>query len=116
VITAIIHISTTPTVYLHRSDEAVLADIRDQIHATLDPPPRGHSLHERTIDANEEALHRTRDDVVILGAGWRMCRRDPRRPRRVVGVWVPKTGSLSWRSAQRSAAAPHLVGLHGEPA
>lgn len=35
VITAIIHISTTATVYLHRSDEAVLADIRDQIHATL---------------------------------------------------------------------------------
>ena len=37
VITAIIHISTTATVYLHRSDEAVLADIRDQIHATLGP-------------------------------------------------------------------------------
>ncbi|MFL5998005.1 MAG: TetR/AcrR family transcriptional regulator [Streptomyces sp.] len=35
VIIAIIHISTTATVYLHRSDEAVLADIRDQIHATL---------------------------------------------------------------------------------
>ena len=37
VITAIIHISTTATVYLHRSDEAVLADIRDQIHASLAP-------------------------------------------------------------------------------
>ena len=37
VITAIIHISTTATVYLHRSNEAVLADIRDQIHATLAP-------------------------------------------------------------------------------
>jgi len=40
VITAIIHISTTATVYLHRSDEAVLADIRDQIHATLAPHHR----------------------------------------------------------------------------
>ncbi|MCX4706725.1 TetR/AcrR family transcriptional regulator [Streptomyces sp. NBC_01352] len=37
VITAIIHISTTATMYLHRSDEAVLADIRSQIHATLVP-------------------------------------------------------------------------------
>ena len=35
VVTAIIHISTTATVYLHRSDEAVLADIRDQIHVSL---------------------------------------------------------------------------------
>jgi len=35
VITAIIHISTTAAVYLHRTDEAVLADIRDLIHATL---------------------------------------------------------------------------------
>ncbi|MFJ4813888.1 TetR/AcrR family transcriptional regulator [Streptomyces sp. NPDC088801] len=40
VITAIIHLSTTATVYLHHSDEAVLADIRDQIHATLAP---GHA-------------------------------------------------------------------------
>jgi AcrR family transcriptional regulator len=40
VITAIIHISTTATLYLHRSDEAVLADIRDQIHATLAPHHR----------------------------------------------------------------------------
>ncbi|MFJ9713236.1 TetR/AcrR family transcriptional regulator [Streptomyces sp. NPDC101234] len=40
VITAIIHLSTTATVYLHRSDEAVLADIRDQIHATLAPRQR----------------------------------------------------------------------------
>ncbi|MFD9324626.1 TetR/AcrR family transcriptional regulator [Streptomyces sp. NPDC060065] len=40
VITAIIHISTTATLYLHRSDDAVLADIRDQIHATLAPRHR----------------------------------------------------------------------------
>ncbi|SEC42401.1 DNA-binding transcriptional regulator, AcrR family [Streptomyces sp. 3213] len=40
VITAIIHISTTATVHLHRSNEAVLADIRDQIHATLAPHHR----------------------------------------------------------------------------
>ncbi|MEV0635927.1 TetR/AcrR family transcriptional regulator [Streptomyces sp. NPDC050619] len=40
VITAIIHISTTATVYLHRSDEAVLADIRGQLHATLVPRHR----------------------------------------------------------------------------
>jgi hypothetical protein len=40
VITAIIHISTTAIVYLHRSDEAVLADIRDQIHNTLAPRRR----------------------------------------------------------------------------
>jgi AcrR family transcriptional regulator len=40
VITAIIHISTTATVYLHRSDEAVLTDIRDQIRATLAPHHR----------------------------------------------------------------------------
>jgi AcrR family transcriptional regulator len=40
VITAIIHITATATVYLHRSDEAVLADIRDQIHATLAPHHR----------------------------------------------------------------------------
>ena len=37
VITAIIHISTTATVYLAHSDEVVLADIRDQIRATLTP-------------------------------------------------------------------------------
>ncbi|MFH8738231.1 MULTISPECIES: TetR/AcrR family transcriptional regulator [unclassified Streptomyces] len=37
VITAIIHISTTASVYLHRSDDAVLSDIRDQIQATLAP-------------------------------------------------------------------------------
>ena len=41
VITAIIHVSTTATVYLHRSDDAVLTDIAEQIHATLAPrrPP-----------------------------------------------------------------------------
>ncbi|MFD5593559.1 TetR/AcrR family transcriptional regulator [Streptomyces griseorubiginosus] len=37
VITAIIHISTTATAFVHRSDEAVFADIREQIHATLAP-------------------------------------------------------------------------------
>lgn len=37
VITAIIHISTTATIYLARSDEAVLADIREQVTATLSP-------------------------------------------------------------------------------
>ncbi|MGW0585395.1 TetR/AcrR family transcriptional regulator [Streptomyces sp. NPDC002920] len=40
VITAVIHISTTATVYLHRSDEAVLADVRNQIRATLAPQRR----------------------------------------------------------------------------
>ncbi|NEB04211.1 TetR/AcrR family transcriptional regulator [Streptomyces sp. SID13726] len=40
VITAIIHISTTATVYLHRSDEAVLSDIRDQIRTILAPHHR----------------------------------------------------------------------------
>ncbi|MEU5118222.1 TetR/AcrR family transcriptional regulator [Streptomyces asoensis] len=40
VIAAIVHISTTATVYLHRSDEVVVADIRDQIHATLAPHRR----------------------------------------------------------------------------
>lgn len=37
VVTAIIHISTTATVYLYRSDEAVLADVREQIPAILAP-------------------------------------------------------------------------------
>jgi AcrR family transcriptional regulator len=40
VITAIIHISTTATVYLHRSDDAVLSDIREQVRVTL-------SLHDK---------------------------------------------------------------------
>lgn len=35
VITAIIHVSTTATVYLHRSDDAVLSDIREQVQVTL---------------------------------------------------------------------------------
>lgn len=35
VITAIIHISTTATVYLHRSDDAVLSDIREQAQVIL---------------------------------------------------------------------------------
>ncbi|WP_353952301.1 TetR/AcrR family transcriptional regulator [Knoellia sp. S7-12] len=35
VITAIIHISTTATVYLHRSDETVLRDIREQVRVTM---------------------------------------------------------------------------------
>jgi hypothetical protein len=38
-ITATIRISTTATIHLRRSDKAVLADIREQIQATL-PPPR----------------------------------------------------------------------------
>jgi AcrR family transcriptional regulator len=38
VITAIIHISTTATVYLHRSDDAVLSDIREQVQVTLSLP------------------------------------------------------------------------------
>jgi AcrR family transcriptional regulator len=42
VITAIIHLSTTATVYLDRSDDAVLADIREQIRATL-------ALHQRAV-------------------------------------------------------------------
>ncbi|MFF0013078.1 hypothetical protein [Streptomyces sp. NPDC005374] len=46
VITAIIHISTNATVYLHRSDEAVLADIRGQIHATLAPRRMTNSPHQ----------------------------------------------------------------------
>lgn len=40
VITAIIHISTTATVYLHRSDDAVLSDIREQVQVIL-------SLHSK---------------------------------------------------------------------
>ncbi|MEW2044344.1 helix-turn-helix domain-containing protein [Streptomyces sp. NPDC005476] len=40
VITAIIHISTTATVHLHRSDEVVLADIGAQIHASVAPHHR----------------------------------------------------------------------------
>jgi AcrR family transcriptional regulator len=35
VITAILHLSTTATLYMDRSDEVVLANIRDQIQATL---------------------------------------------------------------------------------
>ncbi len=42
VITAVIHVTTTATVYLHWDDQAVLADIRDQIRAVLpDGPTRG---------------------------------------------------------------------------
>lgn len=44
VITAVIHISTTATVYLHRTDAAVLSDIREQVQATVslrEPPGRG---------------------------------------------------------------------------
>jgi len=40
VITAIIHIGTTATVYLHRSDQDVLADLRQQIRTTLAPRRR----------------------------------------------------------------------------
>lgn len=38
VITAIVHISTTATIYLHRNDDAVLSDIREQVRATLGSP------------------------------------------------------------------------------
>ena len=41
-ITAIIHLGTTATVSLDRSDDAVLADIREQIRATL-------ALHQRAV-------------------------------------------------------------------
>jgi len=37
VITAIIHISTTATIYLRRSDDDVVADIREQVRATISP-------------------------------------------------------------------------------
>jgi AcrR family transcriptional regulator len=40
VISAVIHVSTTASVYLHRSDAVVLADIRDQIGAVLAPSSR----------------------------------------------------------------------------
>jgi len=42
VITAIIHISTTASIHLRRSDEAVLTDIREQIQATLSPRRRAN--------------------------------------------------------------------------
>ena len=62
VITAIIHISTTATVYLHRSDEAVLADIRDQIHATLGPHHRAatttRSMSERSTPTKKHSIGR----------------------------------------------------------
>jgi len=70
VITAIIHISTTATVYLHRSDEAVLADIRDQIHATLAPHHRRmttRSTSERSTPQKEHPMN-THYDVVVLGS------------------------------------------------
>jgi len=37
VITAIIHISTTATLYLGRSDDDVMADIREQVRVTVSP-------------------------------------------------------------------------------
>jgi AcrR family transcriptional regulator len=40
VISSVIHLSTTATVYLDRSDDAVLADIRDQVRAILTPRHR----------------------------------------------------------------------------
>ncbi|MFF0085307.1 TetR/AcrR family transcriptional regulator [Streptomyces canus] len=49
VITAIIHVSTTATVRLDRSDEVVLADIRDQIHASLAPHHRAARVIPRLI-------------------------------------------------------------------
>ncbi|KUN63303.1 TetR family transcriptional regulator [Streptomyces canus] len=49
VITAIIHVSTTATGYLDRSDEVVLADIHDQIHATLAPHHRAARVIPRFL-------------------------------------------------------------------
>lgn len=40
VITAIIHISTTATIYLNRSDDEVLGDIREQVRVTLSAQTR----------------------------------------------------------------------------
>lgn len=40
VVTAIIHVATTATIYLHSSDEDVLANIRTQVQAMLAPRKR----------------------------------------------------------------------------
>ena len=56
-ITAVIHVSTSATVYLHRSDAAVLADIRDQIGAVL--VARRH---------NRPTAHLARGAVRLVGA------------------------------------------------
>ncbi|WP_257783945.1 hypothetical protein [Cryobacterium arcticum] len=40
-VSAIIHISVTAIVYLEWNDNAVLADIRDQIRTVLAPIPTG---------------------------------------------------------------------------
>ncbi len=40
-ITAVLHLSTTATVYMDRSIEEVLADIREQIQSTLPSTPGG---------------------------------------------------------------------------
>jgi AcrR family transcriptional regulator len=54
VVTAIIHISTTATIYLRRSDEAVLANIREQIRATL--AQRSSPISVEPGDAVEDRL------------------------------------------------------------
>jgi hypothetical protein len=41
VFTAIIHISTTATIYIDRSNEEVLTDIREQIQSSLAQHHRG---------------------------------------------------------------------------
>lgn len=50
---AIIHISTTATVYLHRSDDAVLSDIREQVRTFLDrfTPRAGFAAILRSFSA-----------------------------------------------------------------
>lgn len=52
VITAIVHISTTATVFLPDDDPIVLADIRDQVAATL--------LNDRRTDQADHPIHRSR--------------------------------------------------------
>jgi AcrR family transcriptional regulator len=66
VITAIIHISATATVYLHRSDQAVLADIREQVRTVLGDrlPPNARAGCDRRSCAPVEVLH---DSAAPLG-------------------------------------------------
>lgn len=48
VITAVIHISTTATIYLSRSDDDTVADIRDQVRATLSARPNAAQSDPRS--------------------------------------------------------------------
>ena len=54
VITAILHLSTTATIYIHPSVEEVITDIREQIHSNLSPR-RGDGVG-RTSEAIENHL------------------------------------------------------------